>query len=292
MVVTQKVTVHRVKQTIDNLGGIEFSEPFLISETTFLAEQMVEKSVHYFEGEISEIHSYTYDGVLCKEEKIEHIEYNITELIQNEYDTKGRLIHQNKNYGIGSDKTSFTYEDDLLLKRETFDDEGNLESYADYEYENKILKNYEEYSYGELILKRERTFENGIPIGESQWSNETGKNISLRFTNFQTGIDPSYVVHNDKGELIERIEKKYNEAGKLLSELIESKFNGYQKHYTQYSYDELGNLLESTTVDANETVINKVINVFEDGKMRSSEHFEAILYQGSISHYTDYYSYT
>lgn len=291
MEASQKVIVNRVKQTIDTSGNKELSEPILISETTYLSGTLIEKSIHYTDGEVSEIHSYRYHGDLCIEEKIEHVEDDFTELVQNEYDSNGKLIIQYKNYGMGSDKTVFTYDQDLLMKRETFDDEGNLESHATYAYENNILKDFEEYSFDELILKRNRVFENGIPVTEAQWSNETGKNITLKFTNFVVGQEPSYQVYNEKGEFIERIEKRYNEAGKLVSDLVESKFNGYQKHQTELMYDESGNLLETITVDANETVINKVSNVYEAGKLHSSEHFEAILHQGFISHYTDYYSY-
>jgi hypothetical protein len=72
---------------------------------------------------------------------------------------------------------------------------------------------------------------------------------------------------------------------------VESKFHGYQKNYTEYHYDSKGNMVESTIHDASETLIGRTIQEFSEDKLISSEHFEAILSQGQIQHYTDYYTY-
>jgi hypothetical protein len=288
---SSKVIVKRVKHTMDKSGNTTLSEPYLVSESEYDSNKQLTKESLYTDDELIQVTELAYTNGLCTKVQIQHIEDGFEEHITSEYNEDKLLVRQVKNYGMGSDITNFKYADGLLITRTTTDEEGNLESNSNYEYENGILKNYEEYSFGDLILKRERDFENGFPVSEKQWANETGKTITLKFTSFAKDLDPSYQVYTEQGDFIERIEKNYNDHGKISSEITESKYNGYQKHLSNYQYDSDGNLIESTIVDANDNIIGKTVNQYESNRIVTSEHFEAVISQGHILHYTDYYVY-
>lgn len=250
------------------------------NEKTPLQEVIVSQILYHpeFEKPISEIHfspegepehivNYQYDdqGFMIREENREG-DQTISSQRTFEPDEKGRIGREYLHYADGSrDMVSYRYDEKgRLLQKVTTDEEGQEESREIFEYENELLLR-EALVEGEGFLVREKIMEydsegllDEIIIRDFIEGSEVRKHYDYDEHNRRRG----YVIFNENDEPVERVLFDYDDQGRLVQIVDETR---RQKNTTHMQYNGKGEVVRQEEFDMNGGLISRIERSFEPG---------------------------
>jgi YD repeat-containing protein len=228
------------------------------------------------DGEMEDKNSYTYDsnGKLIEHVLLYAVE-DVTEKRILKRDEKGRLIEEVKLYGDDEgERTTYSYdENDNLVERNYFDEEGTFASKEVFKYDEKgSLSEQIKYNSEEKIEER------------SVFSNPDEKTIEQK-------------DYDEKNSLVTRTVLKFDETGKELSSeqttpdgklisgattVYDEKGNATERHYkdfysktVRYQYDENNRCIMQELFDGNGLLMRKNIYGFDqDGNLVAEQTYE------------------
>lgn len=224
-------SLEQISEFVYNDNGFQVREYLKDGDGTIMEEKSYEPDenrrisreyLHYADGS-KDVITYTYDdqGNLIKKETVD-ADGDVEELIEFEYQ-EGRLVHEVRKDGSGDTilEKLYHYDDGLLVETETF----NIES----EEHQKRIYGYNEQGHRESVMVYdgddnpiERILlepdEHGRPVKITEENRQKKNSIHLRY-----GDSDNVVFQEEfdiKGELLNRIERTYNENGLLLKSVV------------------------------------------------------------------------
>lgn len=184
------------------------------------------------------------DSIMDKELKIVEAPLSLKE-----YDEHQHLIHES-NWGPGgmlSEKFTYEFDGDLLVKRCTYSEENEIAETEIYKYneDGVLTQTILEYFDGSKDITTHTYDSEGNKI-KSLSIDEDGDETQQEFWEYHQGHLTYYKLINDFGEVEEEQKMVYNDKGLIISK---DYFNAMEEtnYRTTYEYDEAGKLIVEYT---------------------------------------------
>ena len=249
-------------------------------------------------------------------------EGDIEQIIEFEYNDQAKLITETHHFLFDDihEKTSFKYENDLLIERLkeysygsietthfnynqdklitaiiTTDEDGEEEESEVFEYDGKNLvhqmkKNALIGLESEIWYKYD---EKNRIIEEKKWSQNDLKTYTLLYNYAKDEQEPDIKIMNDKGAVVEAHIKTFNQKKQVIKHEIQSANNGLKTLITSYDYDDNDKVTFIETINQKGITERSVLtNYDEQGLLISEIKSEYEVAISAINTFTLKYEYT
>lgn len=213
---------------------------------------LVNEIIYNDEGHVIERLNYNQDGVLEEHirfqvvkgmavEEVLEIHDVVSEKVVRTFDDRGRVASETKEYSEGgSDVTFYKYDGDKLITRLVTDSDGEESEKDTFEYEhNRLMREASFNMFGSLEEEKIYDYDDEGKLSTvteiSYHEEQPVKTISVYGENGQVSMEKKY---DSKQRLVARTIIEYDEAGRPV--LYEEE-NTQGKKLTRMEYDEAGN---------------------------------------------------
>ncbi len=250
---------------------------YLFSKTTFNEEgkKLSEKQFDS-QGNLIQEYVYEYDpnGFLTLELMREGDDF-VVEKKTFLPDEKGRIQKEYRHYMDESyDTVNYHYNHEgLLIKKEVYDPDNELENIEEYEYEGKNLIRFVLKDADEDILseKRMKYDSSGNILELTEYDESEDTTIKKVYGYYPGGSKKEVLTYNEAGKLVEHVYLKEDNKGKVV-QLIEE--TAHKKNTTNFSYDDKGNITNQEEFDKKGETVSRVNRKYnEHNILESSEVF-------------------
>ncbi len=246
------------------------------------------------DGELEEVHSYTYDdqGRLLNH-LLEIPEDGISERFETSRNADGNQTKIVKYYGDDEgEKTEYVYGTNAqVVKIMRYDADGEFEAAEDLEYDDqsKLMvrrisspvegNKYYRFSYDEKSnLIKEEDFDENDQLSayvEIDYDDEERETYVSRF--------------NEAGKMISQLLSEYDELGRIKRKIAKSS----HVRITAFEYDEQGRVIEESLSDQNDFVISRTrLTYDDDGRIAGETIYETDLTRsGRDTHLSNRFEY-
>lgn len=238
---------------------------FKYSYTEFdVSGNLVQELKFTASGEIEEKETYTFNSEGKVTEEISYLsDEEVAEHKTFEYSADGLLTKAYKHYADGSrDKIIYEYDTrGNIISKTVFDADEEVESKAEYAWENKHMVKKSLYEYGELVQEEINVFDEHDNLVESTtWTAEDGKSKTLNQYDDKNNLVKTLVYNNDD-KLVSKTLYTFNESGNPVGAEYESV---RRKSNTTIVYDEKGNAIEQTEYNGSGEINNQALRKFNE----------------------------
>jgi len=217
------------------------------------------------DGSVTDKIEYHYDD---HDEMTETIVYGeeeeILERKQVIRDKEGRLDKEITHYMDGSaDIQQYYYNDKGILTGMIIkDDEDEMDIEERYYYEeDRLIKVERRDGENHLLYTREDKYQDGLLITRTIWSAEEEEPFKVVIEFNEAGRRSRELRYNHKDELVERNIYEEDEQGRVVRVVEENKA---RKNTTDYTYDDIGNVILQVETDLNGELNHQVIRRYDD----------------------------
>lgn len=267
----QKIKETRVYKTdvvLKSAAENELQEnEYLFSSTHYDKYGNVIREIQYnTSGEATQEYVFKYNekGFLV-EEILQEEDGFIAEHKSFERDDEGKILREFRHYMDEScDTITYHYDNEgLLVKKETIDPDGDLESTEEFVYENGVLvRVIIKDEDGEILSdKKQSVNEQGKPIELLDYDASTGELRKSVNTYYPSGNKKEALVYTGNDQLIEKVMLKEDDKGQII-QVVEETLQ--RKNTTNFTYDERGNVIYQEEFDRNGEIVSHVKREFDE----------------------------
>ncbi len=292
----KSLTIIKKDTVLPSVSSNELTEKeHIFSKTEYNEKGQILTEINYNnDGEIEHTYSYNYDddGFLIEEMLVE----NDDEIIERKTFEPDEKKNIKKEYRHYLDKTYDTI--DYI-----YNDHGNLIEKISYDYDGNVeLRELFDYKNGKLI--KETIFDEDTNIISEKTIKYDDKERVTGIENYDSieetrfkkvteydekGYRKELLTYNSSDQLIERIQFKYENDGRMVQVVEE---DTRKKNTINMQYDKNGNVVCKEEFDKNGKLINKVERTFDDNNRVLEAHaFMEIAERNIIKNYTLKYDY-
>lgn len=237
-------------------------EEFLVSESQYEPAfgKLLKETQFGEDGQVEQVMAYTYDekGFLTGEELLD-ADGSVLEKRSFEPDDQGRIATEFIHYADGSaDSIAYAWDEKgRVIKKERYDDAGELESAEYFEYEGDLLiRERSEDAQGELLSQTQNTWdENGLLTEVVSENHEEDLWYRKVYRYDESGHRQATTTYNQEGDPVERILFENDEQGRPL-EIVDE--NRRQKNTLRMEYNERGDIIFQDEHDVNGELISSI----------------------------------
>jgi len=200
---------------------------------------------------------------------------SVTEHKTYEYDDKGKIAREFVHYMDDSYDT-ITWQHNnpgQVIRKQTTDSDGELESTEEFEYSGEHLTRYAMTDgSGDIIAEKQITRDdNGNETEIVDYDRNDDATTRKVIEYYPSGNRKETLVYNDSGRLTEKVQSTENDKGQVV-EVIEE--TAQKKNTIKYSYDEKGNIIQQEEFNRQGDLIGTISRVWGDnGQLIESDVF-------------------
>jgi len=247
MALKKKVSVYRTNLVNVGIGqGQMQTVPYLASVTEFTPGGLTRSQSSFSsEGILAEKMAWEYDeNGRVRSQSYFSEDVEPSEIILFERNAKGDVLKETKQYIDGSaDTTTYVYDDkERLTEKITVDDEGKPDLREVFTWNENLMVKREVFdAEGNITELDEYAYDAaGHMVEHRRVDEETGENFRMVSKYNEAGHKVKDQLYDEDGELVETSRYSFDKTGKVTSLAVES---DDKNSTTRYLYDEKGNHL-------------------------------------------------
>lgn len=244
-------------------------------------EYLFSKTVFNEDGKVINEKQYNARGVLMQEYIYKYNEsgFLIEEILQEEdgiiavhktweVDDKGKILRELHHYMDETfDTVTFFYDDKgKLIKKETVDPDGDLESIEQFTWVgDNITQMLMQDADGDVLSEKNTRYDDkGNIIEVEEYDGSAGDSSKKEIEYYPSGNQKQVLTYNDAGQLVEKVQMKEDSKKKIVQVVEETTA---RKSTINFTFDGKGNIIQQEEFNRNGELVGKVSRVYDEHNM-------------------------